>query len=344
MADIARLAGVSKATVSRALNDSPLVSRETRERVQVLARAHDFEINATARRLSTRQSNVIALRMCPNERLDPSEAASPTPAGSPPGPRLAAGFLLELISGLTAQLHTKGYDLLLVQGSVADTGWISRYLDSGRADGFVLLQGSYTSEQLRLLEERGAAFVVWGLDSSSRSFSTVTGDSFAGGRLATRHLLARGRKRIAFLGGPELEQEARDRYRGYSAALAAAGLQADDALITHGFYSAEAGSARLRTLLARRPDLDAVFACSDTMAIAAIDILQASGRRVPDDVAVVGYDDIALAAHTDPPLTTVRQPGPLAGRLLADSLIQRLQTRAVSHISIPAELVVRGSA
>ena len=328
IADIARLAGVSKATVSRALNHSPLVSVATRERVSAIAREHGFEMNDSARRLSRRQSNVIALVTYPY-------AASE---------RVPDAFVLEIMSGLTAGLHAGGYDLLVIQIASGDTSWIARYLDSGRVDGFVLLSASCSLEHLRRLEARGAPFVVWGLDSDSRSYGTVGGDSFAGGRMATEHLLRTGRDRIAFIGGPSTESEVQDRYDGYVAALGAAGIAVDPALVAHGNWSPESGAARMRALLENDGEIDAVFVCSDLMAVAAIEELHAHGLRVPDDVAVVGYDDAAIAAHSDPPLTTVRQPGPVAGRLLAESLIRRLSTGAVTHVSIPAELVVRASA
>ena len=328
IADIARIAGVSKATVSRALNDSPLLSADTRERVRAVAREHGFEMNDSARRLSLRQSNVVALVMY----------------GYEPSEDVPDAFLLEVMSGLGAGLHAGGYDLLLIQIAGGDTSWIARYLDSGRVDGFVLLSASCTEQHLHTLEARGAPFVVWGRKSDGRSFSTVTGDSFAGGRMATEHLLSAGRNRIAFIGGPAQEDEVRDRYNGYVAALAAVGIELDDSLVAYGDYTPESGAARMRELLERDSDLDGVFVCSDLMAIAALDELRAQGRSVPGDVSVVGYDDIAIAAHNDPPLTTIRQPGPLVGRLLAQSVITRVTTGGVTHVSIPAELVVRVSA
>lgn len=341
IADIARIAGVSKATVSRALNDSTLISAETRERVRAIAQQHGFEMNATARSLSRRRTNVIAFATYPYKAFGPSE--EPTP-GSAPTDRLPDTFMLEVMSGLVTGLHAHGYDMLVAQISDTDSGWISRYLDAGRVDGFVLMCAECNIQHLDELEARGAPFVVWGLDSTSHAFSTVTGDSYAGGRIATQHLLDGGRRRIAFIGGPDMEQEAQDRYRGYSAALRGAYVPVDESLVTYGWYSSESATVRMRALLAEHDDIDAVFACSDVMAIAAIEELRAAGRRVPEDVAVVGYDDIALAAHANPALTTVRQSGPLAGRLLADSLIQQLRTGAVGHVSIPAELVVRESA
>jgi DNA-binding LacI/PurR family transcriptional regulator len=169
IADIARIAGVSKATVSRALNDSPLLSAATRERVRAVAREHDFEMNDSARRLSLRQSHVIALVTYPYA----------------PSVDVPDAFLLEIMSGLGAGLHAGGYDLLMIQIAVGDTSWIARYLDSGRVDGFVLLSSSCTDEHLQALETRGAPCVVWGRKSEGRGFSTVTGDSLAGGRHAT---------------------------------------------------------------------------------------------------------------------------------------------------------------
>jgi DNA-binding LacI/PurR family transcriptional regulator len=340
IADIARIAGVSKATVSRALNESPLVSAETRDRVRAIAEEYGFEMNATARSLSRRETNVVALATYPYEPFGPNEQAP----GFTPSDKLPDTFVLEVMSGLAAGLHARGYDLLVIQIDSGDTGWIPRYLDSGRVDGFVLMAASCTLKHLDALEERAAPFVVWGLDSTSHAYSTVSGDSFAGGRIATKHLLDQGRRRIAFIGGPETEQEAQDRYRGYATALRAANVGVDESLVTHGWYSSESAAVRMRDLLEQHSDIDAVFACSDVMAIAVIEELRAAGRSIPTEVAVVGYDDVALAAHTDPPLTTVRQPGPLAGRLLADSLIQQLRTGAVGHVSIPAELVVRESA
>ena len=340
IADIARIAGVSKATVSRALNDSTLVSVETRDRVRAIAQQHGFEMNATARSLSRRETNVIALATYPYEPFGPNEQ----PPGFVPNDKLPDTFVLEVMSGLTAGLHARDYDLLVIQIATGDTSWIARYLDSGRVDGFVLMAASCNAKHLAALEARGAPFVVWGLDSTSHAYSTVSGDSYAGGRIATQHLLETGRRRIALIGGPDSEQESQDRYRGYATALRAAHVGVDESLVTFGWYSSESATVRMRDLLALHTNIDAVFACSDVMAIAAIEELRAAGRRVPDDVAVVGYDDVALAAHANPPLTTVRQPGPLAGRLLADSLIQQLRTGAVGHISIPAELVIRESA
>jgi DNA-binding LacI/PurR family transcriptional regulator len=188
--------------------------------------------------------------------------------------------------------------------------------------------------------------VVWGTPPEDSDYSSVSGDSVAGGRIATEHLLMTGRRRIAFLGGPAWAAEAEERRRGYEQALAAAGLEVDPALAVHANWEEPEASAAaaIEALLERDPGIDAVFANSDLFALGAIETLRAHDRRVPDDVAVVGYDDIALAAYANPPLTTIRQDGLLVGTLLARTLVQRLETGAVTNVTIPAELVVRESA
>ncbi len=328
IADIAELAGVSKSTVSRALNDSPLISAETKERIREIAREHDFQMNDPARRLSLKQSHVVALVTYAYK----ADSAVPD------------AFMLEIMSGVSAGLHASGYDLLVIQVSPKDTDWVRQYLESGRVDGFVLMAASCTRQHISTLAERKAPFIIWGLPPGQHGYCTVSGDSFAGGRTATEYLIREGRSRIAFLGGAATEVEVRDRYRGYEAALSEAGNAVDPALVAYGDFSGASAAAAIRTLLERADDLDAVFVNSDLMAIAAIDELRAHGRRVPDDVAVIGYDDISIARFSDPPLTTIRQNGPLAGRLLAENLVQHLRTGAVTNVSIPAELVVRKSA
>jgi DNA-binding LacI/PurR family transcriptional regulator len=326
--DIARLAGVSKSTVSRALNNSPLIGAETKERIRAIADEHRFQINVPARRLSLRLSNTVAFVTYAYQ----SDSAVPDV------------FMLEIMSGISSALNREGYDMLAVHIDPGEAEWARRYLDTGRVDGFILLSATCTQRHIKTLLEMNAPFVIWGATAGSERYCSVSGDSFVGGKLATEHLLASGRARIAFLGGPAREQEVADRYRGYEAALGAAGRAVDPALVAHGDYSPRSGATEMGRLMEQAPDLDAVFVNSDLMAIAAMETIQARGRRVPADIAVVGYDDVSVARHSNPPLTTIRQKGPLAGRLLAQTLVQHLKTGVVTNVSIPAELVVRDSA
>lgn len=330
IADLARIAGVDKSTVSRALNDSPLIAAGTKARIRAIAEQHDFQINVPAQRLSTRRSNVVGL-----VRFDWGK-----------GLKTLDMFMLEIMGGISMGLSQQGYDLLVLQAKVDDPGWAHRYLESGRADGFILLSASCTPEMLLGLGGKRMPIVVWGTPPEDSDYSSVSGDSVAGGRIATEHLLMTGRRRIAFLGGPAWAAEAEERRRGYEQALAAAGLEVDPALAVHANWEEPEASAAaaIEALLERDPGIDAVFANSDLFALGAIETLRAHDRRVPDDVAVVGYDDIALAAYANPPLTTIRQDGLLVGTLLARTLVQRLETGAVTNVTIPAELVVRESA
>jgi DNA-binding LacI/PurR family transcriptional regulator len=326
--DIARLAGVSKSTVSRALNDSPLIGEETKQRIRSIAAEHDFQLNVPARRLSLKQSNTIGFVTYAYK----SDSAVPDV------------FMLEIMSGISRALHDHHYDLLVVHVEPGDTEWPRQYLNTGRVDGFIVLSATCTERHIAELLEMKAPVAMWGVPKDMTGFCTVTGDSFAGGSAATEHLLRSGRKRVGFIGGFAGTQEVTDRYRGYEAALLAAGNEVDPALVAYTNYSPAAAAVAMQQLLEDAPDLDAVFVNSDLMAIAAMDVIRDTGRTVPRDVAVVGYDDISIAQHSNPPLTTIRQNGPLAGKLLAESLIQCLRTGVITANSIPAELVVRSSA
>jgi len=327
ISDIAKLAGVSKSTVSRALNDSPLIGQETRERIQAIAKTHDFKINMPARRLSLKQSNTVAF-VTHAYHKDFS---------------VADLFGLEIMGGVSQGLYAHGYDMLVVHVNPHETEWAHQYLDTGRADGFILLTATRKQYHIHALIEMDAPFIVWGAPPPDARYCSVTGDDLNGGRLATEYLIHLGRKQIAFLGGPEEEREVQYRFAGYQTALLASQRTVESALVAHGDYSNTSGAVAMEQLLMNAPDLDAVFVNSDLMAIAAMDVIREHGRRVPEDVAVVGYDDLSIAAHSNPPLTTVRQDVPGAGRMLAENLIRYLETGTVTNVTVPVELVVRKS-
>ena len=326
--DIARLANVSKSTVSRALNDSPLVKKETKERIQAIAKEYDFRINAPARNLSMRQSHTIALVTNTYHKNFSVEDL----------------FSLEIMGGITNALYNLGYELLIVQVDPCDTGWANQYLNSGRVDGFILITSSRKQKHAKVLSEIGAPFIVWGIPLPGQRYCSVTGDNITGGMLATEHLIQIGRQRIAFLGGSLHEYEIQDRFDGYETALHDAGRTVDQNLLAYGNYSHDSGVKAMKQLLEQSPNLDAVFANSDLMAIGAIKAIQESGRRVPEDIAIVGYDDLSISGYNNLPLTTIRQNIPLAGQLLAENLIQFINSGVITNVTIPVELVVRKSA
>jgi DNA-binding LacI/PurR family transcriptional regulator len=328
IADIARLAGVSKSTVSRALSDSSLISEQTKTRIQAIAREHKFQIHQPARSLSMKRSQTIAFVT----KVDLKHKDF-----------LMDPFHLEIQGAIAATLATHNYDLLMAHIEPGDFDWPHRYLDAGRADGFILLNCSQKAKYIRTLVDVQAPFIVWGAPLPQYSYCSVNGDDLAGGRLATQHLIQSGRQRIAFLGGPSHDLEVQLRYRGYEMALKGAGRTVDPALVAYGDYTSKSGAEVIQRLRDQAPDLDAVFINSDVMALAAMRMLREQGCRVPEDVAVVGYDDISLAMHCDPPLTTIRQNIQEAGRLLVQNLIQYLETGIVTNVTMPVELIVRQS-
>lgn len=328
IADIARLAGVSKSTVSRALNDSPLIGEETKARIRSLARQHNFQINAPARRLSMKQSRTIAF-VTHAYHKDFS---------------VADLFGLEIMGGISSGLASREYDLLVIHVDPNDTKWAHQYFDTGRVDGFILMTSTRKQSHVKALLEIGAPFIVWGAPQPKQKYCSVAGDNFNGGRFATEHLISIKRKKIGFIGGPSDDLEVLHRQAGYESALKEAGREVDATLIDYGDFSNTSGAEAMKRLLKRVPDIDAVFVNSDLMAIAAMDEIREHERRVPEDIAVVGYDDLSIAGHSNPPLTTIRQNIPLAGKLLAQNLIEYLQTGMVTNVSIPVELILRKSA
>ncbi len=327
--DIARLANVSKSTVSRALSNNPLIKQATRERIQAIAREHKFTINTPARNLSRQRSNTVAFVVC-SYTADHSA--------------MEDLFGLEIMGGISMGLNALGYDFLVVHIDPRETAWAQQYLDSGRVDGFILMTAERKQSHIKALVELGAPFIMWGSSAPASSYSTVTGDDLTGGQLAAEHLIRTGRQRIAFLGGPATELEVQKRFQGYQNALQAAGQSLDARRVDHGDYTFASGVRVMQHLMELTPDLDAVFVNSDLMAIGAINAIQNTGKRVPEDIAVVGYDDLSVAAFNTLPLTTIRQNIPLAGKLLAQNLVQQIQTGAVTHVTLPVELVVRKSA
>ena len=328
IADIARLAGVSKSTVSRALNDSPLIGEETKARIHALARQHNFQINAPARRLSMKQSRTIAF-VTHAYHQDFS---------------VADLFGLEILGGISSGLAKLNYDLLVIHVNPQDTHWAHQYFDTGRVDGFILMTATRKQSHVKALLEVGAPFIIWGIPQPKQNCCSVTGDNFNGGKLATEHLISLKRQKIGFIGGPSYELEVRQRLAGYKAALEEVGRNVEPTLIEYGDFSDTSGAQAIRRLLTAAPNVDAVFINSDLMAISAMDAIREEGHRVPEDIAVLGYDDLSIAAHSNPPLTTIRQNIPHAGKLLAQNLIQYIQTGVVTNVSIPVELIVRRSA
>ncbi len=327
MADIARLAGVSVATVSRALNGSPLISKQTRERIQELAGSLNYAINVSAKNLRLKQNRTIAV-VIPYDRVSRQHISDP--------------FFLAMVGSLADALTERGFDMLLSRVDADSLDSAARLYNSGVAIGIILIGQWRHHDQLNQLAARRVPIVVWGTQIPQQLYCTVGGDNVVGGALATRHLLDLGFRRIVFVGDSQLPEVAH-RHRGYVEALAAYQLKPDPLLQVAVPFDADAARAGITRLCEQGVLFDAVFACSDVLASAATQALHLCGRPVPDDVAVVGYDDIEWASHSNPPLTTVRQPIATAGVALVDALLRTIAGTSVPPRSLPVELVVRAS-
>ena len=329
--DIAALAGVSQPTVSRALSGNPSVSAETRRRVLEAARQLHYTVDKNASGLRTRQSRTIALLFFED----------PTPDDT-----LINPFYLSMVGAMTRACAQRRYDLLISFQQLSGD-WHVDYEDSRKADGILLLgYGDYVTARPRLeqLVQQGTHFVRWGAAREGQVGITVGSDNQQGGYLAGRHLIERGRKRIAFLGNvgagaPEFVE----RWNGFVRALAEAGLEPHESLRIDAAPSEEAGRLAIETLMARGLEVDAIFATSDFTAIGAMHELHRRGLHVPDDVAIVGFDDLAAARLSEPPLTTIAQDPRQAGEALVDTLVARIEGRDSASVLLPVKLVVRAS-
>jgi DNA-binding LacI/PurR family transcriptional regulator len=327
MADIARLAGVSVSTVSRALSDSALVNAETRGRIAELARSLNYSINVGAQNLRLKTNRTVAVIV----PYDPDTRQ-----------HLSDPFFLSLIGSLADALTERGHDMLLTRVDAGRLDLAAQLYHTGRAMGIVLVGQWHHHDQLNAMAVQGVPFVVWGAQLAQQLYATVGGDNRRGGQLATAHLLAQGARRVLFMGDPELP-EIGQRLQGWRDAHAQAGLAVDEALCRRVPFVTADIQREVAALQQQRLRFDAVFAVSDLMAMTVISALRQLGRAVPQDLPVVGYDDIALAAHFHPPLTTVRQPIAQAGVLLVESLLSQLAGERISNRLLRTELVVRES-
>jgi DNA-binding LacI/PurR family transcriptional regulator len=328
MADIGRLAGVSTSTVSRALRGHPAIPASTRERILQIAAEQHYVIDTRAQNFRLQRSQTIATVF---------------PYVGPSRRMISDPFYMEMIGAITDALDQHGYDLIVSRVAEDHDNWSLNYIQNKRVDGLLVIDRALDDHNLARLADLDAHVVVWGSEIPGQRYVTVGGDSERGGILAAQHLAGLGRRRVGFIGGSPHMVETSERLRGYRQGLMLAGLAYDAGLVTFTDFSPQAGAQAIDQLLTRAPDLDGVFLCSDVMAMAAIQVLAARDRRVPDDLSIVGYDDIQLAAHASPPLTTIRQQIHTGGQLMVDKLLRLIDGgREASH-TLSVELVVRGS-
>ncbi|MER7895593.1 LacI family DNA-binding transcriptional regulator [Streptomyces sp. NPDC096046] len=324
--EVAQRAGVSLSVASRALNNAPHVSRSKREAVERAVRQLDYVPNPTARALATRQTGAAALVVSGE---DPSIFADP--------------FFAQVIVGASQALEEADLHLMLCLAA-SDRGRkrVGELLRSKGADGVMLMALREGDPLARMAEEAEMPVVFGGRPIGSAPRWYVDVDNVGGAREATEYLVSRGRTRVAAICGRLDTEAGRARYRGYRDALLAAGL--DPLPPREGDFTEPSGAAAMTVLLANHPDVDGVFAANDNMAAGALRTLRAAGRAVPADVAVVGFDDLAVAQVADPPLTTVHQPVAALGREMARMLVSLINGQDPTPLILAARLVARSSA
>ncbi len=327
--EIAELAGVSRATVSRVVNGHPNVSLKVRERVQKVIAQTGYEPNRAARSLASNRSNMIGLFI---PLVGQSEL-------------FADPYYGKLISGIAHECNELSYILTLFvfDNRDAERTMFASIVNSGFLDGFVITASTLNNPYTRLLDERNIPFVMVGRASDSENVCSVDADNVGGAYMAASHLVENGYKRIAII-APELNTAVgEDRLIGYKRALHDHQIAIDEALIVEGDFTFEGGVAAMQQLLPQRPD--AVFGGSDLMAMGAIQAIHDVGLSVPQDIAVIGFDDFPNASTTTPPLTTVRQPVEETGSVAVRTLIDMINSDGMNprRVILPVELIVRRS-
>jgi len=329
--EVAAIAGVSRATASRVINGSPRVSIPAKIAVDKAVAQLGYVPNRAARQLVTRRTDSIGLVVSEPETRVFSEP-----------------FFSGALRGVSDALSdTEMHLVLLMAQSDLHRARLERYVQNRHVDG-VILMSLHGEDPLPVsLSQLGMPVVMFGRPFvSADTITWLDADNVGGAKSAVDHLVAIGRHQIATITGPQDMCAGLDRLTGYRSSLEAHGIPYDESLVAVGDFTEAGGMTLAQELLARRPDLDAIFAASDLMATGALHALRSSGRTVPDDVAVVGFDDSPSAPYTDPPLTTVRQPIEEMARLMTELLLAQISTgdRSQHSIIVGTELVVRSSA
>lgn len=322
--DVARESGVNISTVSRALNDSYGVHPETREHVIAVAERLHYRINRVARGLATGRSHTLALIV--------ADIRNP--------------FFAELARGAEDAARSGGCDLVLCNSdlnSAKQMQYVQSLLEK-RVDGILMSSvAEFTRAQQEQLAATGVPIVLLNQSAASKSFSTVSSDNVRGGALAAEHLLGLGHLRIAHLTGPRHHGNLTDRARGFVQKLRTSSASVS---VLHGENSFAGGHALARRLMEKEPDITAIFAGNDLMAFGVVRALLDMGRRVPDDVSLIGFDNVEVASVVHPPLTTIHQPKYELGRAAAEILLRLAREKdrsAPEYRILGVELVERQS-
>lgn len=319
--EVAKRAGVSISTVSRVVNGLDRVHPETRQRVLGIVETLNYQPSAFARGLAVQKTHTIGFVI----------------------PTISDPFYLNIVRGVEEGAASEQYSLLIVSQPFAVSNQrILELFTQRRVDGMVVVGVTVPAEAIERLKTHGFPLVL--LQGGSEGVATFAVDNYGGAVAVTDHLLNLGRKRIAYIAGSNDTPDNSDRFRGFQDALCRAGLEFDPRLFAQGDYAQDSGLRATKALLAREVPIDAIFAANDQMAMDAILVLRRQALRVPEDVAVVGFDDVPMASYVVPPLTTVRQPGYELGFGAAKAVLAALRGEVLpKETTLPVELVVRES-
>ncbi len=328
LAGLAELAGVSASTVSRALNDNPLIKKETRERIQSLAADNNFSLNRAASRLRTQKTNVVAVIL---NLTDTTEQSISDP------------FLLKVVGDLNQALNAKGYEMLLSNSLMANDNWANYFIKSQRADGLIIVGQGKSTANIEKAAKESAPMVVWGDPTTEASYPIIGSDNALGGYLATTKLITSGANKIMFLGDPE-HAEMAQRYSGYKRALAEQRLSFQPELTLAIDITSQAAYEQLnKFILENGLCFDGIFAASDMVALGAMKAMKERYINIPSDVSLVGFDDITMAELFHPALTTIAQNTHKAAQCMVNALMQRLEGKNVGSTMVDIALIERNS-
>jgi LacI family transcriptional regulator len=325
--EVAKLSGVSRSTVSRVINNDPNVKESTRQRVLEVVKRVNYRPNTVARRLASGRTKIIGLIL-------------PTAQTS----LFTDPFFPGLIQGITTVCSARDYSVMLwLTNQEQERINTQQVASDSLLDGLIIASYLINDPILETLSKSGMPFLLIGRHPSRNDLNYVDADNLHGAREAVVHLLSLGRRRVAIITGPRDMIAGVDRREGYELAFRERDLTPDPALMVEGDFTESGGYTCMLRLIPQNPD--AVFVASDAMAVGALRALRESGKRVPQDVAVVGFDDIPSAEHMNPPLTTIRQNIQGMGQLAAETLIQILNEGMTPphRLVLPTELIIRSS-
>ena len=329
MSDLASIAGVSKSTVSRALADSDLVTKETRDRIKALAKEYGYRMDARARNFRKRETLTIGVLV-------------PMPSNSKGEPPATNPFILEMLGALADELEKKGHELLFAKHSNRDPSWLREFVETRSVDGVIILGQNIYHDILNEIALDYPNLVVWGARMPQQNYISVGSNNYLGGRLVAEHLLQQGCKKLAFLGNTTCP-ESMQRFNGFKETIEqqAPGLELNviDCRENHN----DGGYRLVSEYVRDKIPMDGLFAASDLLANRAIQALRSCGKTVPDDVRVAGYDNISSSEFMTPALTSVDQNCQVAAQKLVDKVFARINGKETDSELIDTQLIIRES-